>query len=66
MSGYELARRLRDEPQLSSMALVAVTGWGQDEDRRNTREAGFQHHLTKPVDPRVVQTMVAEWRPDVD
>jgi signal transduction histidine kinase/PAS domain-containing protein/ActR/RegA family two-component response regulator len=66
MSGYELARRLRDEPQLSGMALVAVTGWGQDEDRRNTREAGFQHHLTKPVDPRVVRTMVAEWRPDLD
>jgi CheY-like chemotaxis protein len=65
MSGYDLARRLRAEPQLSGITLVAVTGWGQDEDRRHSREAGFDHHLTKPVDPRTVQVTVAECRADL-
>jgi signal transduction histidine kinase len=59
MSGYDLARRLRADAQLSGITLVAVTGWGQDEDRRRSAEAGLDHHLTKPVDPRLVQTMVA-------
>jgi CheY-like chemotaxis protein len=59
MSGYDLARRLRADARLSGIILVAVTGWGQDEDRRRSAEAGLDHHLTKPVDPRVVQTMVA-------
>jgi signal transduction histidine kinase/CheY-like chemotaxis protein len=59
MSGYDLAGRLRADPQLSGITLVAVTGWGQDDDKRRSAEAGLDHHLTKPVDPRVVQTMVA-------
>jgi len=63
MSGYDLARRLRAEPQLAGITLVAVTGWGQDEDQRHSKEAGLDHHLTKPVDPRTVQAMVAECRP---
>jgi signal transduction histidine kinase len=50
MSGYELARRLRADPRLSSTVLVALTGWGQDKDRRESQEAGFAQHLTKPVD----------------
>lgn len=49
MDGYELARRLRAMPELAGLVLVAVTGWGQEEDRRRSREAGFDHHLTKPV-----------------
>ena len=49
MSGHEVARALRANPVLSAVKLVAVTGWGQPEDRRLTRESGFDHHLVKPV-----------------
>jgi len=48
MDGYEVARRLREEGSVSR--LVALTGYGQDEDRRRSLEAGFNHHLVKPVD----------------
>ena len=58
MSGYELAQRLREMPHLTGLSLVAVTGWGQEEDRRQSIAAGFIHHLTKPVDPRQVQSLV--------
>lgn len=50
MDGYETARRLRQLPQGQSVLLVALTGYGQDDDRRRSREAGFDAHLTKPVD----------------
>jgi two-component system CheB/CheR fusion protein len=49
MSGYEVARRLRAD-RGDSVLIVAITGWGQEEDRRRAREAGFDHHFTKPVD----------------
>ena len=49
MSGYEVARRLR-AARGDSVLIVAITGWGQEEDRRRAREAGFDHHFTKPVD----------------
>jgi CheY-like chemotaxis protein len=49
MSGYELARRLRSAPQFERATFVAVTGWGQEQDRRQSREAGFDHHFAKPV-----------------
>jgi PAS domain S-box-containing protein len=58
MSGLELARHLRARPELAGMLLVAVTGWGQEEDRRQSREAGFDHHLTKPVDVREVRALI--------
>jgi PAS domain S-box-containing protein len=51
MDGLEVARQLRADPHTRSAALVAVTGFGQDEDRRKTREAGFDLHLVKPVEP---------------
>src|SRR5262249_13539486 len=51
MDGYEVARRFRDHPTLKSVYLVALTGWGQAEDRRRSHEAGFDLHLTKPIDP---------------
>jgi CheY-like chemotaxis protein len=50
LNGYDLARRLRELPGLQECVLVAVTGWGQSEDRRRAQEAGFDHHLVKPVD----------------
>jgi CheY-like chemotaxis protein len=50
MDGYELAARLRELPNLAGTRLVAVTGYGQDSDRRRAMAAGFQEHLVKPVD----------------
>jgi CheY-like chemotaxis protein len=50
LTGYEVARRLRADPDLAGASLVAVTGYGRDEDRERAREAGFDHHLTKPVE----------------
>ena len=58
MDGYELARRLRAEG-LAGTLLVSVTGYGQEEDRRRAQEAGFDHHLTKPVDPDTLLRIVA-------
>ncbi|MFP5284262.1 MAG: response regulator, partial [Thermoanaerobaculia bacterium] len=50
MDGYQVARRLRQEPGGDRLMLLALTGYGQEEDRRRSREAGFDHHLVKPVD----------------
>ena len=51
LNGFEVARRLRSLPWGGSACLIALTGWGQEEDLRRSREAGFDEHLTKPVDP---------------
>jgi DNA-binding response OmpR family regulator len=51
MDGYEIARRLRAEAGLESTTLIAVTAYGAEEDRRRSREAGFESHLVKPVAP---------------
>ncbi|HEX4152796.1 MAG TPA: CheR family methyltransferase [Steroidobacteraceae bacterium] len=51
LSGYEVAERIRREAWGQQMILIAVTGWGQDSDKRRAFAAGFDHHLTKPVDP---------------
>ena len=58
MDGFELARRLRAIPQIRDILLIALTGYGQQEDRRRTHEAGFDQHLTKPVDPVVLAGIV--------
>ena len=50
MDGYEVCRRLRRSPELAGVRVIAVTGWGQDSDRRRSAEAGFDHHLVKPAD----------------
>jgi CheY-like chemotaxis protein len=50
LSGYDVARLLRQDPALGRIELIALTGWGQDEHRKRALEAGFDHHLTKPVD----------------
>ena len=51
MDGFETARRIRQNSWGKTALIIAVSGWGQEEDRRNSRAAGFDHHLTKPVDP---------------
>lgn len=50
LNGYDVARLIRQEPWGSNPILVAITGWGQSDDKHLSREAGFDHHLVKPVD----------------
>ena len=50
LNGFDAARRIREQPWGQSMTLIALTGWGQEEDRRKSKAAGFDHHLIKPVD----------------
>ena len=59
MDGYEVARRLRIEPAMRGMTIVAMTGYGQEEERRRTREAGFHSHLVKPVDFDMLQELLS-------
>lgn len=59
LDGHETARRIRREPWGKDMVLVALTGWGQTEDRRRSQEAGFNHHLVKPADPTVVTKLIS-------
>ena len=58
LNGYEVARRLRQDPQLEGVRLVAMTGYGDEADRQLAREAGFDRHLVKPVDfPKVKELL---------
>ena len=59
MNGYEVARHIRQEPWGKNMVLVAMTGWGQEEDKRRAIEAGFNHHLVKPVKAQALQKVLA-------
>jgi CheY-like chemotaxis protein len=59
MNGYEAARYIRQQPWGEKLMLVALTGWGQDEDKRRTIEAGFDHHLVKPAEPSELQKLLA-------
>ena len=59
MDGYEAARRIRERLG-RRVVLVALTGWGQDEDKRRSREAGFDHHLTKPPEPERLERLISE------
>jgi PAS domain S-box-containing protein len=58
MDGYEVARRIRKNADFAHVTLIALTGWGQDEDRRRTQEAGFDYHLTKPADAGALQSLL--------
>jgi CheY-like chemotaxis protein len=62
MDGYEAARRIRAQPGSGDTTLIALTGWGQASDRRRTQQAGFRHHLVKPVDIDTMQTVLASLR----
>jgi PAS domain S-box-containing protein len=60
MDGYDLARRVRERPAARGVALIALTGYGQTEDRRRAQEAGFDVHLTKPVEPDRLRKVLDE------
>ena len=60
MSGYDAARYIRQQPWGQDMILIALTGWGQEEDRKRTSEVGFDHHLVKPADPAHLQRLLSE------
>ena len=62
LNGYEAARRIRREPWGRTMVLIATTGWGQESDRQRSRDAGFDHHLVKPVDPTALMALLASLR----
>ena len=60
LDGYQVAQRLRQDPAMKDVVLIAASGYGQESDRRRSREAGFDHHLVKPVDPQRLQEILAE------
>ncbi|HEX4152656.1 MAG TPA: ATP-binding protein [Steroidobacteraceae bacterium] len=60
IDGYAVARSLRQQPWSDHLALVALTGWGQDGDRERARAAGFDHHLTKPADPERLEALISD------
>jgi signal transduction histidine kinase/ActR/RegA family two-component response regulator len=63
LNGWEAARRIRELGGSRSPQMIAITGWGPDENRERTREAGFTHHLVKPVDPMVLAQLLASTEP---
>ena len=58
LNGYDTARQIRTRPWGKETILIALTGWGQDEDRRRSQEAGFDSHLTKPIDPVALESLL--------
>jgi CheY-like chemotaxis protein len=58
MDGYEVAERLRELPQAKGAVLIAITGYGQDDDRLRSRRAGIDHHLVKPVAPDALRNLI--------
>ena len=64
LNGYEACRRMRQEPWGKNIVIVALTGWGQDEDKRRSREAGFNGHLVKPVEPAAIEKLLASLEPE--
>jgi CheY-like chemotaxis protein len=59
VDGLQVARRIRQEPGLRNVLLIALTGYGQDADRQATKDAGFDHHLSKPVDFKTIESILA-------
>ena len=63
LNGYEAARKIREQPWGKNIVLVAVTGWGQDEDRQKSRDAGFNGHIVKPVELTSLMKLLTELQP---
>ncbi|MCC2682975.1 MAG: sensor hybrid histidine kinase [Nitrosospira multiformis] len=59
MDGNEVAQRIRQQPEFNDIKLIALTGWGQEKDHQRSKESGFDHHLTKPVDFQVLKDLIA-------
>jgi PAS domain S-box-containing protein len=62
LNGYDVCRRVREHPWGSDVVIVAMTGWGQESDRQRSREAGFDHHMVKPVDYAALMKAIAQGR----
>jgi CheY-like chemotaxis protein len=62
LNGYEVCRRIRQQAWGTEMLIVAVTGWGRDEDLQRTKEAGFDQHFVKPVRPVTLKKLLGEAR----
>lgn len=60
LNGYEVAQRIREQAWGATMFLIAVTGWGQDEDRQRSAEVGLNVHMVKPVEPAVLEKILAD------
>jgi CheY-like chemotaxis protein len=60
LDGHEVARRMRAETSLRNAMLVALTGWGSEDDKQRSREAGFDFHLTKPVEVTTIEKLLAK------
>ena len=58
LDGYEVCRRIRQQPWAHTVVIAALTGWTRDEDRDRSQEAGFNHYLVKPVDPKALADLV--------
>jgi CheY-like chemotaxis protein len=63
LNGYDTCRRIRAQEWGRGMLVIAMTGWGQDEDVRRSRAAGFDEHLVKPVDPEMLEKVLASHVP---
>lgn len=66
LNGYDTARRIRELSWGESVVLVALTGWGQEEDRRKSQDVGFNHHLVKPIEPASLEELLSELQPQVE
>jgi CheY-like chemotaxis protein len=63
LNGYEVAREIRSQAGNCMPTIIAITGWGQEEDKRRAAEAGFAWHLTKPIDPALLQAILDKLSP---
>jgi CheY-like chemotaxis protein len=63
LNGYDACRRIREQPAGKGAVIIALTGWGQEEDKRRSQEAGFDGHLVKPVEPAALEGLLAELKP---
>jgi CheY-like chemotaxis protein len=60
LNGYDTCRLIREQPWGAGIAIAAMTGWGQDEDKRRSQEAGFTNHLVKPVEPNALARLLPD------
>jgi CheY-like chemotaxis protein len=59
VNGYEVCRRIREQPWGRNIVVAALTGWGQNEDKERSRQAGFDFHMVKPINPALLEDVLA-------